>query len=60
MRTSLTRCKHFVGGSCGNFAKIEGEKMNTYVYMAGEFCCVKYKQCNDIIYLKRKNFISNV
>ena len=26
-----------------NFTKILGEKRITYVYMAGEFCCVKKK-----------------
>ena len=26
------------------------------MYMAGEFCYVKNKQCNDIIYLKCKNY----
>ena len=62
MLTSLTPSKHFVGGSCGNFlkkmnfTKIKGEKRHTYVYMAGEFCYVKNKQCNDIIYLKYKNY----
>ena len=33
-----------------NFAKIDGEKRNTYVYMAGEFCYVKNKQCNDNLF----------
>ena len=57
MRTSLTPSMHFVGGSCGNFlkkinfTKIESEKRNTYVYIAGEFCYVKNKGCYDIICL---------
>ena len=61
MRTKLALkdSQHFFGGRCGNFLKkmnFQGEKRNTYVYMAGKFCYVKNKQCNDIIYLKRKNF----
>ena len=62
MRTSVTPSMHFAGGNYGNFlkktnfTKIESEKRNTYLYMAGEFCYVKNNQGDDIIYLKFKNY----
>ena len=38
------------------FMKVEGDKKNTYVFIAGDFEYVKNKSSNNIVYLKCKHY----